>query len=90
MHWDHQSARWPMLAMFDLTFLSIELGLVKPDMEIFQAVADQLPVGRERVLYLDDVALNADAARTFGFRSEPVCGPGEFRKVLTEVGLLDG
>jgi glucose-1-phosphatase len=90
MHWSHQSAEWPMLGMFDLTFLSFELGLVKPDADIFEAVADHLPVSRERVLYLDDVALNTDAARTFGFRSEQVHGPDECRMVLSEVGLLTG
>jgi len=89
MHWGHQSAQWPVLAMFDHTFLSFELGLVKPDRDIFEAVARQLPAARDRVLYLDDVALNADAARTFGFRSEQVRGPGECRRVLAEVGLLD-
>jgi putative hydrolase of the HAD superfamily len=89
MHWDHQLAQWPLLAMFDRTFLSFELGLVKPDLDIFRAVADQLPAPRERVLYLDDVALNADAARTFGFRSERVRGPDECREVLAELGLLD-
>lgn len=78
-----------MLTTFDLTFLSFELGLVKPDTEIFQVVAHQPPVARERVLYLDDVALNADAARTFGFRSERVRGPVECRQVLAEVGLRD-
>jgi putative hydrolase of the HAD superfamily len=87
LHWEHQSVAWPMLGMFDVTFLSFELGLVKPDAEIFQAVADQLQVDRQRVLYLDDVALNADAARNFGFRSEQVGGPDECRTVLRKFGL---
>ena len=90
MHWDHQSASWPMLGMFDLTFLSFELGLVKPDADIFEAVADRLPVERDRVLYLDDVALNTEAARDFGFRSEQVRGPEECRQALAGVGLLAG
>ncbi|MGD0880521.1 MAG: HAD family phosphatase [Acidimicrobiales bacterium] len=88
LHWDHQFAEWPMLGLFDLRFLSFELGLVKPDTDIFQAVADQLPVDRRNVLYLDDVALNAEAARTFGFRSEQVRGPGECRRALARIGLL--
>jgi putative hydrolase of the HAD superfamily len=88
MHWEHQSAMWPLLDGFDRTFLSFELGLVKPDVDIFQAVADQLPVDRARVLFLDDVALNTDAARNFGFRSEQVRGPEECRTVLAAVGLL--
>jgi len=88
MHWEHQSATWPMLDGFDRRFLSFELGLVKPDVDIFQAVADQLPVDPARVLFLDDVALNTDAARSFGFRSEQVRGPEECRTALTAVGLL--
>jgi HAD superfamily hydrolase (TIGR01509 family) len=88
LHWDHQSANWPLVGMFDHTFLSFELGLVKPDLDIFEAVADRLPVDRDRVLYLDDVALNADAARAFGFRSAQVHGPGECREALVGVGLL--
>lgn len=74
--------------MFDLTFLSFELGLVKPDVDIFETVAGLLPVDRQQVLYLDDVALNTDAARTFGFRSEQVHGPDGCRRVLSKVGIL--
>ncbi len=88
LHWEHQTARWPMLGMFDTRFLSFELGVVKPDAAIFQAVADRLPVRRDRVLFLDDVALNSDAARSFGFLAEQVRGVGEARRVLTDVGVL--
>ena len=87
LHWEHQSVAWPMLGMFDRTFLSFELGLVKPDADIFEAVADALPVDRRSVLYLDDVAQNTDAARAFGFRSEQVRGPAGCRAVLESVGL---
>ena len=88
MHWSYQTSRWPMLGQFDYQFLSFELGLVKPDAAIFQAVADRLPVRRDRILFLDDVALNADAARSFGFRSEQVRGIAEVRSVLQDFGLL--
>jgi len=88
LHWEHQASQWPMLGTFDAQFLSFELGLVKPDPAIFQAVADQLPVRRDRVLFLDDVALNSDAARSFGFVAEQVRGIEEARQVLTDVGIL--
>ena len=90
MHWSYQSSQWPILGLFDFRFLSFELGLVKPDLAIFEAVADRLPVSRERILYFDDVALNADAARSFGFRSEQVRGIDEVRAVLLDVGLITG
>jgi glucose-1-phosphatase len=88
MHWDHQTSQWPLLGMFDFKFLSFEMGLVKPDPDIFDAVASQLPVGRDRVLYLDDIARNSDAARSFGFFSEQVRGVREARQVLIDVGIL--
>ena len=87
MHWSYQTSRWPMLGLFDFRFLSFELGLAKPDAAIFQAVADQLPVRRDHILYFDDVALNADVARSFGFRSEHVRGIDEARTVLIDCSL---
>jgi len=88
LHWEHQTSRWPILGTFNFQFLSFELGVVKPDAAIFRAVADRLPVGRDRVLFLDDVALNADAARSFGFLAEHVRGIEEARCALTRVGIL--
>jgi len=90
LHWDYQFSHWPALGLFDFRFLSFELGMVKPDEAIFQAVADRLPVGRDRVLYLDDVVINSDAARSFGFRAEQVRGIDEVRAALVDVGLLEG
>jgi putative hydrolase of the HAD superfamily len=77
-----------MLDMFDIRFLSFELGLAKPDEAIFHAVDERLPFSRERVLYLDDLEANADAARTFGFPSVQVRGLEEVEAVLHEVGVL--
>jgi FMN phosphatase YigB (HAD superfamily) len=90
MHWEHQASQRPMLGMFDLQFLSLELGLVKPGAAIFQIVADQLPVSRDRVLDLDDVALDSDAARSFGFVAEQVRGIEETRQLIMNVGMLTG
>jgi len=88
LHWEHQFARWPILAVFDHRFLSFDLGLVKPDQSVFEAVADRLQVRPERVLFLDDNALNVDAARSFGFLSERVRGVGEARQALVDAGVL--
>jgi len=90
LHWAYQSREWPMLGMFDHTFLSFEMGLVKPDMEMFEAVARTVPAATDRVLFLDDVGLNTDAARSFGFHSRQVRGPEECRVVLGEFGLPCG
>jgi glucose-1-phosphatase len=88
MHWEHQTSLWPVLNMFDFRFLSFELGIAKPEEAIFRTVAEQVPFSRDRILYFDDVAVNSDAARSFGFRSEQVRGLEEARKVLREFGVL--
>lgn len=88
LHWEHQSSQWPILAAFDYQFVSFDLGLVKPDLAVFQAVSDRLPVSRDRVLFLDDNALNTEAARTFGFLSEQVRGVVETRQALVKTGVL--
>lgn len=87
LHWEYQFSHWPVLQTFDFAFLSFQLGLVKPDAAIFEAVARQLPADPDRVLYLDDIAVNAEAARSFGFRSEQVRGVEEARGVLAALGL---
>jgi glucose-1-phosphatase len=90
MHWTHQASLWPELAIFDYRFLSFELGLAKPDPEIFQAVTDRLPFSPAQVLFLDDVSVNVHAARDHGFRSACVRSTGEVTTVLRDVGLLTG
>jgi len=88
LHWEHQVAQWSILDEFDFRFLSFELGLVKPDAELFEEVSDRLPVGPERVLFLDDNSLNTEAARSSGFPAEHVRGVGEARRALIDTGVL--
>ena len=87
VHWTHW-ARWPFLEDLDFRFLSFELGLVKPDRELFEHVADQLPVSPDQVLFLDDNLVNVEGAETAGFRAAHVRGPAEARAALAERGVL--
>jgi putative hydrolase of the HAD superfamily len=75
---------------FALCFLSFELGLVKPDREVFEAVASRLPVPPERVLFLDDNAVNVTGAEASGFVARHVRGVDEARRALAAEGALAG
>ncbi|MGD0394965.1 MAG: HAD family phosphatase [Acidimicrobiales bacterium] len=88
-HWEYQVATWPILELFEYRFLSFDLGLVKPDPDLFEEVAARLPVPRDRVLFLDDNAMNADAARTAGFLAGHVRGVDEAREVLVRMGVVE-
>jgi len=86
--WREIISRWPLTALFEHRFLSFELGAVKPDREIFGLVAEQLPVPPGGVLFLDDNAINVEAALAAGLRAEQARGVAEARAVLTRYALL--
>jgi glucose-1-phosphatase len=75
---------------FDFRFMSYELGLLKPDRELFDHVAGLLPVPRDQVLFLDDNQLNVDAAIEAGFVAARVRGVAEAEQALVAARVLTG
>jgi glucose-1-phosphatase len=90
LHWDHHFARWPIIEAFDYRFLSFELGIVKPDRELFDHIAELLPAPRDRVLFLDDNIINIDGATEAGFVGRHVRRVDGARAALVELGVLAG
>lgn len=88
LHWHGRVAAWPLASMFDHRFLSFELGLLKPDTAAFAQVADQLGVPAERVLFLDDNAMNVAGAAAAGFQAARAAGVDEARQRLIEAAVL--
>lgn len=88
LHWDHHFGTWPILEEFDYRFLSYELGIVKPDRELFDRIAELLPAPPERVLFLDDNVINVNGAIDAGFEARHVRGVDGARAALVETGVL--
>jgi putative hydrolase of the HAD superfamily len=88
LHWDDRFVRWPILDAFDYRFLSFELGLLKPDRDLFDRVAELLPAPRGQVLFLDDNQLNVDGAIDAGFAAARVRGVAEAEQALVAAGVL--
>ncbi|HVT41905.1 MAG TPA: HAD family phosphatase [Acidimicrobiales bacterium] len=88
VQWHANYAGTPVTEAFAYRFLSFELGLVKPDRAIFDVVAGRLPVPPERVLFLDDNAVNVDAAVGAGFEARHVRRISGARAALVETGVL--
>jgi putative hydrolase of the HAD superfamily len=88
LQWAANYEAIPLTRAFAYRFLSFELGLVKPDAAVFEAVAERLPVARRRVLFLDDNLVNVEAARAAGFAACHVRGIGEARGALVAAGVL--
>jgi FMN phosphatase YigB (HAD superfamily) len=88
LQWDTHFSQFPLLHRFEFRFLSFELGRVKPDPEIFTMVASRLPAPSNRVLFLDDNAINVDAAVDAGFVAARAQGVDEARQALIAAGVL--
>ncbi len=89
LHWDRHFGTWPILEHFDYRFLSYELGVVKPDKELFEHVVEALPAAAERVLFLDDNLVNVNGAIDAGLVARHVRGVDGARAALVETGVLD-
>jgi HAD superfamily hydrolase (TIGR01509 family) len=90
LHWHDRIAAWPLADLFDQRFLSFELGLLKPDVSAFAQVAGMLEVPAERVLFLDDNAMNVAGAAAAGFQASQAAGVKEARQRLAEYQVLGG
>ena len=90
LHWDRSFSQWSVIDALEHRFLSFELGAVKPDLEVFDRVAEQLDAPRDRILFLDDNLVNVEGAREAGFRSDRAKGVDEARAVLVREGVLAG
>jgi putative hydrolase of the HAD superfamily len=90
VQWHARYEATPLTEAFEFRFLSFELGMVKPDREIFEEVAARLAVPPGRILFLDDNAANVTAAEATGFVGRHVRGVDEARQALALVGVLSG
>jgi putative hydrolase of the HAD superfamily len=88
LHWDAHFSQWPIVDAFDHFFLSYELGLLKPDRDVFDRVAELLAVEPGRILFLDDNQLNVDGATDAGFNGMRVRGVTEAERALVAAGVL--
>jgi putative hydrolase of the HAD superfamily len=87
-HWDRNFSRWPIFEVYDHRFLSFELGLLKPDREVFDHVAKLVELPPERILFLDDNQQNVDGARSAGFTAARTRGVAEAELALVDAGIL--
>jgi putative hydrolase of the HAD superfamily len=69
-------------------FFSNEIGLVKPQPEIFEHVARELGSPLHRIAYFDDTAVCVEAAERVGMRAYLVVGIVELEQRLVELGVI--
>lgn len=80
--------RFDFLQRFRGIVVSGEEKLIKPDAAIFQTLCRRHGLVPARSLFIDDNAVNVEAARTLGFDAHHHRHAQALRACLTELGLL--
>lgn len=88
IHWQRFSESWSLDAAFDHNFPSHRVGKLKPDADYFAHVVAAIGVPAHRVLFVDDNAINVEAAARLGIHARRVVGVEGARAALREIGLL--
>ena len=76
-----------LLTSFDHLFFSYDLGMAKPDHEIFYEVAARLRTKAAEIIFFDDSPLNVNAAKDCGINAFRVDGPAEILAELNAMNL---
>jgi putative hydrolase of the HAD superfamily len=88
IHWRRFRDAWSLDGYFDHNFPSYRVGRLKPDADYFHHVLNALGTHVEHVLFVDDNAINVDAAARLGITARRVEGPDGVRAVLADLALL--
>jgi putative hydrolase of the HAD superfamily len=87
LHWPRMRDYRGFGRFFKYPFLSYEIGMVKPDPEIFEFVLATLPFEAREILFFDDNPECVTAAGNFGIVSVQAKGVREVRKILKGIGF---
>ena len=68
LHYEYLKKNFPVFGVFDKIFLSFQLGLIKPDKEIYKKVIQELKVSPEEIFYTDDRQELVESANSVGIK----------------------
>ena len=68
VHWNFIRNRWPWIGSIANPTLSYEVSVMKPDAAIYLAAAQNVGVGAEHCLFVDDLQANIDGAAAVGMQ----------------------
>jgi len=70
IHFEHIRDQFSILDYFDSFVLSYEVGMIKPEPEIFERAAREAKTAPENCFFTDDILENIIAARQAGLQAE--------------------
>ena len=88
LHWEHQRDNEIVRGLCQRSYLSYELGLAKPEREIYDYAVSDLGIAAEHVLFIDDNQINVDGAIAAGLQSGLAKGPTEAAALLAQFNVV--
>ncbi|HEX9860690.1 MAG TPA: HAD family phosphatase [Nitrospirota bacterium] len=87
LHWEHIRGRYQVLSELDGLVLSCEVKARKPEPAIYRVAMETAGVGPGESIFVDDLQINIDAARSHGIKGIAFTGLDRLRADLTALGL---
>lgn len=75
----------PFASLFERVFVSAELGLLKPEPEIYRHVAQELGIGLDAMVFVDNKAVNVEGAVALGVTGHVFTGVAGLRDFLESI-----
>lgn len=88
MHWERVRGEMGLGDFFAHTFVSHEIGLIKPDREVFEHVVGAMQCAPEQVVFFDDNPTNVAQARAVGLAAHRTLGITGVQQKIAELGLM--
>ena len=80
--------RFEFLQWFRGMVISGDVGVIKPDPRIYEIMLTRFPIDPHQAVYIDDVAVNAEAAGRSGIHGIHFTTPDALREELIRLALL--
>ena len=89
LHWERNTHELRIIELFEFAISSHQVGLCKPDPQIFTIAVERANVSSPNaIVFFDDLAANVEAAKAAGLRAYQVRGVEELRDRLIHERLL--
>ena len=81
--------QWGLLSFFDATVISTQIGAIKPDPKMYDAILQRLNADPSDCLFVDDRAVNLEGAIAAGMKAVQMARPAFLPQALWDGPVVD-
>lgn len=86
-HREYVLKKYPMQELFDYLFFSCDIGMRKPDAEIYNFALEKMNIKPHEAVFIDDYKKNVDIANSLGINSIHFTSAADLRERLKELKI---